>query len=191
MSLSTDVTRGLLGVPGMPYTLLLDRSSDFAGYKFLLRAAYPSAVDAQLVLALLQLWWDRTEPDGWVPYIRNDMHPGTPAHEVLMHVAIGDHQVSPLGAHFMARTLGAKNLRPVNREIFGVEDADGPLTGSAMVEYDFGLPPVPLQNYPPDATDSEDPHGKPRLLEPSYLQQDKWFRDGVVMPFCDGSCNPL
>jgi hypothetical protein len=191
MSLSTDVTRGLLGVPGMPYTLLLDRSSDFAGYKFLLRAAYPSAVDAQLVLALLQLWWDRTEPDGWVPYIRNDMHPGTPAHEVLMHVAIGDHQVSPLGAHFMARTLGAKNLRPVNRTIFGVEDADGPLTGSVMVEYDFGLPPVPLQNYPPDATDSEDPHGKPRLLEPSYLQQDKWFRDGVVMPFCDGPCNPL
>jgi hypothetical protein len=191
MSLSTDVTRGLLGVPGMPYTLLLDRSSDFAGYKFLLRAAYPSAVDAQIVLSLMQLWWDRTEPNGWVPYIRTDMHPGTPPHEVLMHVAIGDHQVSPLGAHFMARTLGAKNLRPVNREIFGIEDADGPLTGSAMVEYDFGLPPVPLQNYPPDAAESDDPHGKPRLLEPSYLQQDKWFREGVVMPFCDGPCNPL
>ena len=191
MSLSTDVTRGLLGVPGMPYTLLLDRSSDFSGYKFLLRAAYPSAVDAQLVLALMQLWWDRTEPNGWVPYIRTDMHPGTPSHEVLLHVAIGDHQVSPLGAHFMARTLGAKNLRPVNREIFGIEDADGPLTGSTMVEYDFGLPAVPLQNYPPDATESEDPHGKPRLLEPSYLQQDKWFREGVVAPFCDGPCNPL
>jgi hypothetical protein len=139
----------------------------------------------------MQLWWDRTEPNGWVPYIRTDMHPGTPPHEVLMHVAIGDHQVSPLGAHFMARTLGAKNLRPVNREIFGIEDADGPLTGSAMVEYDFGLPPVPLQNYPPDAAESDDPHGKPRLLEPSYLQQDKWFREGVVMPFCDGPCNPL
>jgi hypothetical protein len=190
MSLSTDVTRGLLGVPGMPYNLLLDRSADFAGYKFLLRAAYPSAVDTQIVLGLMQLWWDRSEPNGWVPYLRANMHPGTPAHDVLMHVAIGDHQVPTLGAHFMARTLGAKNLRPVNREIFGIEDADGPLTGSVMVEYDFGHPPVPLQNYPPDAAEGEDPHGKPRLLEPSYQQQDRWFREGVVAPFCDGPCNP-
>jgi hypothetical protein len=191
MSLTTDVTRGLLGVPGMPYNLLLDRSSDFSGYKFLLRAAYPSAVDAQLVLSLMQLWWDRSEPNGWVPYIRTDMHPGTPSHEVLLHVAIGDHQVSPLGAHFMARTLGAKNLRPVNREIFGIEDADGPLTGSAMVEYEFGGVPAPLENYPPDPSSSEDPHGLPRGLEPSYLQQEKWFREGVIAPFCDGPCNPL
>jgi hypothetical protein len=108
-----------------------------------------------------------------------------------MHVAIGDQQVSPLGAHFMARTLKAKNLRPVNREIFGIEDVDGPTTGSTMVEYDFGLPPAPLVNYPPDMADGEDPHGKPRLLEPSFQQQDKWFREGVIVPFCDGPCNPL
>jgi hypothetical protein len=191
MSLSTDVTRGMLGVPGMPYNLLLDRSADFGGFRFILRAAYPTAIDTQIVLGLMQLWWDRTEPNGWVPYIREDMNPGTPAHDVLMHVAIGDHQVSPLGAHFMARSLKAKNLRPVNREIYGIEDADGPLTGSALVEYDFGLPPAPLQNYPPTDADGEDPHGKPRLLEPSYQQQDKWFREGVIAPFCDGPCNPL
>jgi hypothetical protein len=190
MALSTDVTRGLLGVPGMPYNLLLDRSADFSGYKFLLRAAYPTAIDTQIVLGLMQLWWDRTEPNGYVPYMRENMLPGTPSHDVLMHVAIGDHQVSPLGAHFMARTLKAKNLRPVNREIFGIEDVDGPTNGSTMVEYDFGLPPAPITNYPPDMSDGEDPHGKPRLLEPSYQQQDKWFREGVIVPFCDGPCNP-
>ena len=52
--------------------------------------------------------WDHTEPDGYVPYIRQNMLPNTPAHEVLLHIAIGDHQVSPLGAHFIARTIGAK-----------------------------------------------------------------------------------
>jgi hypothetical protein len=191
MSLSTDVTRGLLGVPGMPYNMLLDRSADFAGYKFLLAAAFPTAIDTQLVLGLLQLWWDRTEPNGYVPYMREDMLPGTPSHDVLMHVAIGDYQVSPLGAHIMARALKAKNLRPVNREIFGVESADGPLTGSAMVEYDFGLAPPTPGNVAPDRTNGLDPHGKPRGLEPSYLQQDKWFREGVITPFCDGPCNPL
>ena len=190
MALSTDVTRGLLGVPGMPYNLLLDRSADFSGFKFLLSAAYPTAIDTQIVLALMQVWWDRTEPNGYVPYLRENMFPGTPSHDVLMHVAIGDHQVSPLGAHFMARTLGAKNLKPVNREVFGIEDVDGPTMGSAMVEYDFGLPPAPLGNYAPQTSDGEDPHGKPRLLEPSYQQQDKWFREGVIVPFCDGPCNP-
>ena len=191
MAVTTDVTRGLLGVPGMPYNLLLDRSADFSGYKFILRAAYPTAIDTQIVLALMQLWWDRTEPNGYVPYMRENMLPGTPSHDVLMHVAIGDHQVSPLGAHFMARTLKAKNLRPLNREIFGIEDVDGPTNASAMVEYDFGLPPAPIANYPPDMADGDDPHGKPRLLEPSYQQQDKWFREGVIVPFCDGPCNPL
>jgi hypothetical protein len=88
----------------------------------------------------------------------------------------------------MARALGAKNLKPVNREVFGIDDADGPLTGAAMVEYSFGLPPAPLGNYPPDATSGEDPHGKVRVLEPSYQQQDKFFREGVIAPFCSGPC---
>ena len=190
MSLSTDVTRGVLGVPGAPYSILLDRSADFSGYKLLLRANYTSATDAAIVLGAMQIWWDRTEPNGWIPYVREGMHPGTPAHEVLMHVAIGDHQVSPLGAHYEARTMKVPNLRPTNREVFGIESKDGPFTGSAMVEYSFGLPPAPLQNYPPDTTSGEDPHGKPRKLEPSYQQQDKFFREGVIAPFCDGPCDP-
>jgi hypothetical protein len=190
MSLTTDVTRGLLGVPGAPFNLLLDRSFDFAGYKLLLRSNYPSPTDGQLILDLLQLWWDHTEPNGWIPYVRENMHPGTPAHEVLIHVGIGDHQVSPLGAHFEARTMKIPNLRPTNRDVFGVESRDGPITGSAMVEYSFGLPPVPLKNYPP-SSDGDDPHGKVRLLEPSYLQQEKFFREGVVAPFCSGPCDPI
>ena len=188
MSLSTDVTRGVLGVPGAPYSVLLDRSADFGAFKLLLRANYATSTDVQIVLGMLQLWWDRTEPNGWIPYVRENMHPGTPAHEVLMHVAIGDHQVSPLGAHYEARTMKIPNLAPVNRDIFGIEGRDGPFTGSAMVEYSFGLPPAPLDNYPPD--DGDDPHGKPRQLEPSYLQQDKFFRDGIIAPFCEGPCDP-
>jgi hypothetical protein len=190
MSISTDVTRGLLGEPGMPYNLLLDRSADFSGYKFFLRANFPNAIDTQILQGLTQLWWDRTEPTGWVPYIRTDMHPGTPSHEVLIHVAIGDHQVPPLGAHVIARTIGAKNLKPLNRDVFGIDGADGPISGSAMVEYSFGLPPAPLQNYPPQGSDDDDPHDKVRGLDPSYEQSDKFFRDGVIVPFCDGPCDP-
>ncbi|CAN5140861.1 hypothetical protein BH09MYX1_BH09MYX1_51410 [soil metagenome] len=189
MAISTDVTRGLVGEPGMPYTLLLDRSVDFGGFKFLLRGAFPNGLDGRLVQALLQILWDRTEPNGYAPYLANDMLPGTPAHRILIHAAIGDHQVTPLGAHLIARTVGAKNLKPVNRSVWGISEADGPIQGeSVLVEYDFGLPPAPKVNVP--MHEGDDPHGAVRGLDVSQDQADEFFRTGIVKPFCNGPCNP-
>ena len=191
MALSTDVTRGVLGEPGAPYTLLLDRSADFTGFRFLLRASYPNGVEQRVIYALLQMSWDRTEPNGYLPYIRKDLFPGTPAHEVLLHVAIGDHQVTPLGAHLIARTIGAKNMAPANRTVYGVEESEGPVTGSAMVEFDLGTPAPPPENLPPVGSQyGEDPHDGVRLLEPATDQADHFFRTGEIKRFCDGSCNP-
>ncbi|UQA55106.1 hypothetical protein [Polyangium aurulentum] len=189
MGVSTDVTRGLVSVPGMPYSMLLDRSSDFGAFFILLKGAYETGRNIQLVEGLLQMLWDRTEPSGYAPYIRENTLPNTPAHEILIHVAIGDHQVTPLGAHIIARAVGAKNLKPVNRSIFGVEEAEGPLTTSAMVEYDFGLPPVPTTNTPPQG--GEDPHGAVRSLDASFDQSDEFFRTGVIKAHCEGPCDPM
>jgi hypothetical protein len=190
MSVTTDVTRGLLGEPGMPYSLLLNRSSDFGLYFVLLRTAYVTGRNIQLLQGLVQMLWDRTEPDGYVPYIRENVLPKTPAHEVLIHVAIGDHQVTPLGAHMMARAIKAKNLAPVNRTVFGLSEDPGPITGAAMVEYDFGLLEAPKTNTPPDSSIGEDPHDKVRVLDASYKQSDEFFRTGVIKAYCSGPCDP-
>lgn len=188
MSISTDVTRGLVSVPGMPYTMLLDRSTDFGPFFVFLRSAYREGRNIQLVEGLLQMLWDRSEPNGYAPYLRENMLPNTPAHELLIHVAIGDYQVSPLGAHIIARTIGAKNLTPVNRTIWGVEEAPAPLMGAAMIEYEFGLPPAPDTNTPTKG--DNDPHGTVRHLDPSYKQADAFFRTGIIQAFCNGSCDP-
>jgi hypothetical protein len=188
MALSTDVTRGLLGEPGYPYNLLLDRSVDFNGFKFLLRGILAHGADLQLALGVVQMLWDRTEPSGYAPYINRDPFPGTPSHEVLIHVAIGDHQVSPLGAHVLARGVGAKNMAPVNRSIFGIPEAAGPLTGSVMVEWDFGLPKAPDVNVP--MTMGDDPHDAVRKLHEAMDQSSEFFRKGVVTNLCDGKCDP-
>jgi hypothetical protein len=103
MAISTDVTRGLLGETGAPYNTLLDRSADFNGFFLIVQGVYPNPLDIQLGLGLIQSLWDRAEPDGYLPYITDDPLPNTPKHNVLMHIAIGDQQVSPLGAHFIAR----------------------------------------------------------------------------------------
>jgi hypothetical protein len=191
MSISTDVTRGLLGEPGLPYSLLLNRSLDFGVYFVLLRGSYQTGRNIQMLLGLVQMLWDRTEPNGYVPYISKDPLPGTPAHDVLIHVAIGDYQVTPLGAHIIARSTGAKNLKPVNRSVFGIPEATGPFTGSGMVEYYFGLPEAPKTNTPPSGPSEDDPHDKVRKLLPSYEQSDHFFRTGEIAPYCDGACDPI
>jgi hypothetical protein len=190
MALTTDVERGLLGEPGMPYNLLLNRSVDFGPFFFLLQLIYQDNLDLQIVLGLVQMHWDRTEPNGYAPYITSNMLPGTPKHDVLLHVAIGDYQVSPLGAHLIARSVGAKNLAPVNRSIYGLEEVTGPFSGSGIVEYDFNLPMAPTTNVPPPGPGEDDPHDKVRVLDASYDQTNDFLREGVVKPYCDGPCNP-
>ncbi len=186
MAVSTDVTRGLLGEPGGPYDLLLSRSADFKPYFGLLQGVLQSFLDIQIALGAVQMLWDRSEPDGFVPYITENPLPGTPSHNVLLHVAIGDHQVTPLGAHFLARAVKAQNLAPVNRELFGIPDAQGPFMGNGIVEWDFGLPPAPTTNVPMEA--GEDPHDKVRKLPAASDQTDAFLRTGVIQNSCGGPC---
>ena len=190
MALSTDVTRGLLGEPGMPYGLLLHRSKDFSPFFFALQLHYKDSIDIVRVLGLVQMLWDRVEPNGYAPYIHDNMLPNTPSHEILIHDAIGDFQVTPLGAHIIARAVGATNLSPVNRSLYGIPEKQGPFTGSGIVEFDFNLPESPKTNTPPTGLDDDDPHDKVRVLQSAVDQTDVWLREGVVKPFCDGPCNP-
>ncbi len=186
MALSTDATRGALGVMGMPYNLLLPRSVDFDPFFVIIQATYPDNRDVTFLLALAQMLWDKTEPNGYVPYIIDDTLPNTPSHEVLMRAALGDWQVTNYGAHVMTRALGIPMVDQGIRDIFGIETVDGPVQGSAYVEYDFGLPPDPVGNTPQRAC--EDPHGKLRKLEPARKQLDTFLRQGRVESFCEGPC---
>jgi hypothetical protein len=192
MAISTDVTRGILDVPGAPYNLLLNRSVDFDPFFTVLRLKYENSRDLQIVLGVLQMLWDRVEPNGYLPYLRTDTLPNTPPHEVLFHVAIGDHQVSPLGAHYMARTIGASLVVPAARDVWGLEEQRAPFTGSALVEYDYGdlVPPLPETNTPTEADSETDPHGWTRS-EPTQIEQsDIFLRTGQITQQCDGGCDP-
>jgi hypothetical protein len=96
--------------------------------------------------------------------------------------------VTTLGAHVMARAVGAKNMLPNPRSIFGIEETNAPYEGSAMVEYDFGLPPEPITNVP--MREGSDPHGQVKNVPASGQQVDTFLRTGVVQWFCDGPCDP-
>jgi hypothetical protein len=190
MAVAQDITRGALGVPGMNYSTLLDRSTDFARYESVFNAAYPSEVDRELAFGLIQMLWDRGEANGYAAHITNDPLPRTPSHQVLMHVAFGDHQVANVAAEVMARTIGAQTnagfLEPGRHwDVNPGWDlpriaADG-FPGSAFVYWDSGTatPPdgnVPAGNEPGVA--GHDPHSDPRGAAKAQEQKDLFLRTG-------------
>jgi hypothetical protein len=140
--------------------------------------------------------WDRIEPDGYAPYITSNTLPNTPAHQVLIHANIGDYQVTPLGAEIIARTVGAQNLSPVNREVYGVPDAPSPISGSALVEWSWGLDPAPETNTPPAdlcpmnaPPNCGDPHDQLRIQPSSIQQEIQFFSTGMTVQTCGaGPC---
>jgi hypothetical protein len=132
-AVSVDVRRCVLGVPGMDYSILLPRSSDYVatqplssydptkfdpsdptaqiGYSSVLDNAYPDQSQRMLILDLIQTLWDRSDPNGYATHMTGGL-PHTPSHEVLLQVAYGDHQVANITAETEARTIGARGAEP-------------------------------------------------------------------------------
>lgn len=195
-AVSTDVRRAVLGVPGLNYSTLLNRSSDFATYAKVLDVSYPDKLDQQMSLALIQMLWDRGEADGYAQHLVTDPYPGTPGHQVLMHVAFGDHQVANVTSDVEARTIGARLRAPAlspgrsldTAPLWGIPTISGfPYTGSAMVVWDSGSPPAPLTNTPP--TTGHDPHEDPRNSVIARDQMAVFLSTGQVVDVCGtGPC---
>lgn len=191
LALSPDIPRGVIAVPGQPYNLLLNRSVDFDLYYSFLNGAYPNGLDVQLVLAAAQMLWDRSEPTGYSEHIVSDPFPGTPSHDVLMQVSIGDQQVNNIGSHIMARAIGLDNLAPANRPIWGIDEVEAPFEGSAMFEMDFGNAPDPIINVAPDPdTAGPDPHGRAGEVPAVRQMVADFLATGQVEMLCDGPCDP-
>ena len=197
MALTQDIERGLLAVPGQSYNLLLNRSVNFDEFAPLFYANYDwNALDSQMNLALIQGLWDRAEPTGYSKYIRTNRLPNTPAHEVLIQVSKGDHQVTNLGAHIMARTIGGvvnlasdDDVNNVIRPVWGIDVVSGPHEGSSMIEIDFGNPEAPLINIPQWDDTLPDPHGRATELSGIGATLVNFYETGIAVNPCMGPCD--
>jgi hypothetical protein len=192
-AVAPDFDRAVLGVPGMNYSTLLQRSVDFAPFRSLLEGAYTKPLDRALIYSLLTNLWDRGESNGYAQHMTSRPLPGTPKHEVLLHVALGDHQVAPVTADVMARTIGARVWnrldpgRSTDEEPFSGIPALSrfPSSGSALVVFDSGpvtpanpqgTPPPPTTNTPPSI--GQDPHEFPRRTQEARTMKDQFLRIG-------------
>ncbi|PWU50632.1 hypothetical protein DLJ46_06720 [Micromonospora globispora] len=200
-AVAQDWTRSVLGVPAMNYSTLLQRSVDFAPFQSIMDGYYPDKVDQQLILALLQMLWDRSEANGYAQHMTDNPLPGTPSHQVLMHVAFGDHQVSPAAAEVEARTIGARLHTPALADgwsldvepYWGIAPIPAyPYAGSAIVIWNSGqaYAPPPTNLAPAGPEYGADPHEFPRAQLGAQEQKARFLLTGEIIDVCAGGPCP-
>ncbi|MBN8867692.1 MAG: hypothetical protein J0H98_09060, partial [Solirubrobacterales bacterium] len=210
MALAPDFDRGALGVAAMNYSVLLTRSSAWDLYSNFFDPAYTNELERPIALGLIQMLWDRSDPNGYAHRMTTDPLPGTPSHQVLMDLAFGDHLVTNWQSNVEARTVGAKAITPLvaSSRWPGVDGGWGlepittfPYNGSAVAYWDsgpvrpgpnpgetIGTDPPPLTNTAPVA--GEDPHELPRVTDTAIEMIDGFLREGgaVTNTCAPGPC---
>ena len=211
MALTPDSDYGVLGVPGMNYSTLLRRSVDSDQYfkteGIGLYKNYPDEHERPLLLALVQLLWDRGEANGYANNMTVDPLPDTPEHRVMLRVAYGDHQVTNYSAEVEARTIGAGVYSPALNAgrhwdvdpFLGMEKVTSfPNVGDSMLVYfdsgpvDFvgnqggGIGKPPIEELPPRSEwgYGRDPHEDPRR-SPDGVDQATTFLQNSTINSCE------
>ncbi len=197
-AVSNQWKRAVLGVPGMNYSTLLQRSVDFDTYAAILNPAYPDELDRMLSFSIVQMLWDRAEADGYAQHMTAHPYERTPPHTVLLHMAFGDHQVANITTEVEARTIGASIREPAlapGRDtavvpFWGIPQIPHlPFEGSAIVVWDSGTPAPPDANLPPHPPQyGTDPHENPRSQVSARAQKSEFLRtNGSVVEVCGTS----
>jgi hypothetical protein len=219
LAIAPDHERAVLGVPGMNYSTLLHRSVDFDTYaegnfegaetEAGLYDQYPNELERPLIFALMQMLWDRADPNGYAAHMTSDPLPNTPAHKALLQVGFGDHQVADITTEVEARTAGMRVHRPLlapGRERYrGRPTPDAPAPepfqgitslgapgyaydGSGVVFFDTGKNPAPwAANIPP--RDGDDPHDNVRRAPMAKSQKAQFLQTGGrIVDTCGGPC---
>lgn len=193
-AVAPDSERSALIVPGFRFSLLLSRSADFSRFAEVVYPTYPDRVEQAVINSMQQLVWDRGEANAYAWHMTRDPLPNTPRHTVLLHEALGDHQVPNIATETLARLVGARLRTPAldprrsldKRPFYGIEPVPRyPWTGNTLVVFDIGplrpagcgamgapacvgTPPAPTTNQPP--TVGVNPHAV-TLLESSAIDQ--------------------
>jgi hypothetical protein len=143
------------------WSTMLERSSNWPTFEYLVELDVPNAADRQVLYALTQLWWDAVDPVAYAPELSG--------RSFLLQESVGDEQVPNLATEVLARSVGLPVLNPTDLVPYGLSAVDGPLPpGSrALVRFDPEQPAPAATNRP--AEDSA-AHELPRTWDGARLQ---------------------
>ncbi len=184
MGYDPDITRGALGCGGGFWSTLFERSVNWKLAQILAGGAYPDALDLQILLSLMQMQFDFSEPATVAPHVLAAPLAGVPKKQILAQMGLGDAQVPNISAEMIARTVGLPLLRAAVTEPYGLTETSGPLT-SAISTWNVNSPPVPPNtNQTPDGDNQV--HEAIRRIPQVEQQIKTFFSTGQVVDTCGG-----
>jgi len=136
ISVSRNVTRGIVAVPGASWSNLLARSSDYAQIGGAISLVYPDKLLQQEFIALLQSRFDPADPVNLATLFQKNPLPDSPsARTVIVQESIDDCQVPNLTTEILARAYGIDQVTPDIVPIFGLTDDTTPTTQSSLSQF--------------------------------------------------------
>jgi hypothetical protein len=182
MAYEPSLPRGVLGVPGGAWSLLLERSFAWQALQLVARNAYAGAFDYQMVAALLALAFEPYDAITTAGRITADPLPDTPAKQVLLYEAIGDSLVTNLATEMVARTMALPVLGPSVRVPGGMTEQSGPLTSGLAIYDEHPTPLPPASNLPP--SEDNGTHGGVNRRGAVVRQVVRFLLDGTIANEC-------
>jgi len=174
------IQRAALGVGGANYSLMLERSLDWPTYRNVVIGAYKDPLSVSIMINLLQIRWDQTEPTNVISDLPGNPIPGTPDKQFLLHMSRADSEVPNVSTEYQARTMGIPVLAPALYAPFGVPEMPGPLS-SALVIFDGGFGDIPEGNIPPQENLG---HYVTRNSQAAIEQIQIFFETGEIVHTC-------
>jgi hypothetical protein len=174
------IERAVLGVGGANYSMMLERSLDWPTYRTVVIGAYDDPLNVAILVNLMQMRWDTTEPTNVISGLPGAPIPGTPDKQFLLHMAVGDDEVPNISTEYQARTMGIPVLAPEYYEPYGVPAMAGPLS-SALVIFNNGDGPIPEGNEPPPDNRA---HSLTRESQAGRDQIQTFFETGEIIHTC-------
>lgn len=185
MAYDKTVTRGVLGVPGANYGMMVERSTNWPVYQAVLAGAYEEPLTHQVLLHLIQTQYDYVDPITTYPGIigvNGDPIPGTPPKQILAQMAIGDAQVPNVSMETAARSAGIPILGPPFYEPYDLPVLDGPLSSALTVWDEHKEPDPPITNSANE--EDNDTHGSLRKRTKAIEQIRTFFDTGEIVQTC-------
>ncbi len=179
-ALTPDIDRWALGVGGVSYPIMLQRSIQWPSLEDILARAYPDRLTRDLAMVMFSQRWDLVEGGSLAPHVLRDPIEGlreTPA-RVLFQVGLHDVQTTNLASDVAARSLGLPEPEGTAHPVWGLARFSG-ASDSGYIVYDVGAAPAPLGTRPPEEDNGV--HEAVRRLDAAQEQVCRFLRpDGRV-----------
>lgn len=169
----------VLHVAGSTWTSMLERSSQWIPFDYVVPRNVEAPEDRQLLYALSQLCWDQVDPSSYADDLRGRTY--------LWQEAMEDEQVPNFATESLMRTLGNPLGTPAHSSPPLVGTVALPAQAPLFTQFDPETADASHVNRPSDSTGA---HGIPRGWEATYQQWIHYYTSGgeVIAPCGDEAC---